>query len=411
MKNAGRLMPVIAAALAVTLWTVAGSIASAQSAPPPQGPPAASWNATVMPVQAITDALGADGKPHGSKLWDIDLTLLNRFYYFEITTYAQVGTPYMTETQYKDRPNEHIAAVPYILIYNVYGLHRCRSEAPFDHCTSSSKAWTLVQTLDVHISCDGWQTGSGILNAERIPGPVYLEGDQDFSGNEEFKRFVEVLLPKGLSYSHALTLPGGTGDGWSYYVNPACSTLGLTTTPQFSILYDGAVHRPIGVFRPEVTVRVTDVRRLTARTSEGATLYQPVENPHLELWAGYEKIHLILPPMVEGQTFVPGPEAVIQTPVPPDTGQLVLIANITYDHGSREDSAFAAFGKNRNFGDGTQTVTVPKTWTPSVWTTAGRPVVLTVKGYEVTVQISVPTFTIASGTPAGSGALAIAPAH
>jgi hypothetical protein len=117
-----------------------------------------------------------------------------------------------------------------------------------------------------------------------------------------------------------------------------------------------------------------------------------VETPGLQLWANNSATSLVLPPMMEGQTFVPTTNAAVQTPIPAN-GQLVLIANMVYQGLPQEDSTYAVFDKSTNFGSGTQTLAMPKTWTDftPVLRPGTKPIVVSMigEGYEVTLGISV----------------------
>ena len=130
----------------------------------------------------------------------------------------------------------------------------------------------------------------------------------------------------------------------------------------------------------DISVPVLNVTRLTVHNRYGV-VYEALETPHLDLWAFYSRIHLDLPPMVEGQSVVPATNAVIQTPVPGDNGQLVVIADMTYEGLAQEDSSVAVFGKSSNFGNGTQKIPTPKTWSePPV--NGGKPIFVTANGYQ-----------------------------
>jgi len=249
---------------------------------------------------------------------------------------------------------------------------------------------TISQSIDLQVSCEQWYTGNGTLTVTAIAQPAYLEGDHSF-----LEDAVGFLLTSAIpdyvdnQIRQALhSFPSGITSNTTPF---ACSTLGLKPGADPSILFDAPARRVIiGLLTPQITVQVMQVRRLTTRDLNGNSVYYPVEYPNLELYAGNSSIHLDLPPMVEGQVFVPASNAVVQTPAPPDTGQLVLIGNITYDNNGIEDTGFIVFGKNSNFGNGTQTLTPPKTWSGPSPLKGGKPVWYRSGGYEVLLKINSP---------------------
>ena len=147
---------------------------------------------------------------------------------------------------------------------------------------------------------------------------------------------------------------------------------------------------------PGITVRVLKVTRL-ALDDKGTPVYNAVETPYLQLWADYSLMSLTLPPMIEGQSFTPT-NAVVQTPIPTNGGQLVLIANMKYSGLQlpigQTDSVYAVFGKVASFGNGIWNFETPKTYSDIIPNPlkGGKPIIITTTagGYEVTVQISAP---------------------
>lgn len=142
-----------------------------------------------------------------------------------------------------------------------------------------------------------------------------------------------------------------------------------------------------------MSVRVVNVTRM-ANGNE----YEALEKPHLNLWAFYSNLQLDLPPMVEGQTFIPTTNAVVETHVPSASSELIVIASMTYDGLPQDDSTWAIFGQSANFGAGTQTLVTPKKWYELIQGST-RPVWLTANGYQVTLQITLPNVPTAPANP------------
>jgi hypothetical protein len=345
-------------------------VSPAKAQPPAQGPPPASPNAANEMVTALfTGAVGAEVNE--------TVAAKNK----QLTGFAKNGsiswsgdalTPYMIPTYYNDQPNQFYADIPYNLAYTY-------SIGPF--------SLTISQFTDIQVYCQGWQTpGQGKLAINAVLQPAYFDQDQ-FSVIADALQIPQLV--QGEISQTLASMPSGT---FSIPLGgQPCASLGLITNAQSlgddAVVFDSPVTRPpqpigIGTPSPNISVRVTQVTRL-ANGGE----YQAIETPYLTLWAFYSKIELNLPAMVEGQTYNPPADAVVETPVPASNGELVLIAAMTYDGISKEDCTWAAFGQNSYFGRGTQNLITPKSWLELL---GHRAVAITANGYQVTLQISVP---------------------
>ena len=131
--------------------------------------------------------------------------------------------------------------------------------------------------------------------------------------------------------------------------------------------------------------------------TSGSPIYYDTEYPSLELYVGYSKLVLTLPPMLEAQTYFPTATAALSVPVPSSTGQLILIASISDLTHNFEGPMFVVFDKNSNWGSGTQKLDTPKIWfehSPLY----RKPILMRASGYEVTVQITPPPTTFTTTT-------------
>jgi hypothetical protein len=365
--------------------TIAAAIifiaAMANAQPPAQGPQSPTQNALTLEGSGLTQML-VNSTNQGVATANANLAA-NQSKHATISWSYDTWFPYVAQTQYKDRPNEFYVNKSYILTFNVDNIS-----------TKEGGVWvpypfsrTISQSIDIHILCEGWQTGKGALTYNVIFQPAYLDPDhsilEDFLGADFIPNYVDSQIRQ------AMTFPGGTQ---VIQTGQACYSLGVPSPPADAYAFDlQPTHRVSVLPVPEISIRVMSVTRLALHNRYGV-LYEVLETPHLDLWAFWSRLHLDLPSMVEGQTVVPATNAVIRTPVPGDNGQLVLIADMTYDGLPQEDSAFAVFGKSSNFGNGTQKLTTPKTWwEPPSDLTHGKPIMWTGDGYQVILEISSPT--------------------
>ena len=102
----------------------------------------------------------------------------------------------------------------------------------------------------------------------------------------------------------------------------------------------------------QVSVKLLSLKRLTAHDMNGAVLYKPVETPALEFYANYQHAYVSLPSLQEGQQLTLNVPTLTLTR-PGDSDSLVLISNIIQNPPT--DTLWRAFGRDTNFGNGTQT--------------------------------------------------------
>lgn len=348
--------------LAIAAAVVAGG-ALVHAQPPAQGPAAPTQNAFAFQHSGVTNILS------NAVNQAISTASKNLPSYVSLNWSYDTWSPSLFQTQYLDRPNEFYVKMPYILSYtaSVPGL-----------------GVTITQGLDVDVYCEGWQTGKGTLTIREVLYPAYFDQDQ-FSIPAQILQIPSLIDP--LVESALAQFPGGTS---TTNTGQACYSLGAAGDAYLVDL--SPIHRITAVtsLQPEISVRVLQVSRSTSPA------YEPLEKPSLSVWAGFSEMHLDLPPMVAGQTFVPTTNAVVQTPVPPSGGQLVLIADITYSDLTQEDSTFAVFGQSSNFGNGTQKLTTQKSWMMPAQN-GNKPYKVSVNGYDVTLQISAPSNSFTNG--------------
>jgi hypothetical protein len=381
------MLPLAAFAVALVCLKTP-TTANAQGAPPAQGPasPTASatgslsLNAITATIKSVIDQKVSEENVALTYTKCIWMTYpVVKQYCFQahkavISASLQGWPASMSQTQYSDRPNQKIATIHYIATYTVSDIENY----PFSR--------TITQSIEMDASCEQWYTGQGALTFTAKVQPAYLEGDHSFVEdavgallNGAIPSYVDSQIRQALS-----SFPSGSITNSTALV---CSTLGVAPGGT-AVVFDGAARVLNTSFLPQISVRIMQVRRLTTHDLTGAVVYYPLETPNIELYAGFSRLQLNLPQMVEGQVYIPPSNAVIQTPVPPDTGQLVLIGNTRYNEMYTEDSQFAVFTKASNFGNGTQLLSIPKTW--SAWNSIiKKPIWYRTGGYELTLQITV----------------------
>ncbi len=364
--------------LAAAGFISAGATALAQGmwgTPPPEGPPQAAPSAPHSVLTAFyTDVVTFVIQQAVNKA-NAKLSLAN------VSFSADMSSPYMLATTYRDGPNELVANIPYNLTYNVNIL------------SGVGPTLTITQSSNIHVSCEGWQTGSGLITSKIVFDPAYFDPEQ-------YNNLVTSQLQSQIQAA-VNSLPLGPASLPFPLTPQHCRSLGAYTLAQSgfedSIYWDDPLPFHINL-TPGIAVRVLQVRRLPL--DYGATPeYEPTESPYLALWANYSFTSLNLPPMMEGDVFVPATSVGFTTPVPAN-GQLVLIGSMNYKSIQlpigQSDSVYAVFDSSTNFGAGAQTLDMPKTYTyqvPNLF--FHKPIIVstTGAGYEVTLQISPPAFT------------------
>lgn len=353
--------------LALAVAAAIFSAAPSNAQPPPQGPAPPSPNANGIETAWYTGILGSQVNQavaaKNQKLSGIEKL-------GSLTWSADTISPYTVPTLYNDRPNEFYVDIPYNLAYKY---------------TILGQSVTISQSADIQVFCEGWQTGAGVLTVNAVLQMPFFDTDQ-FSVIADALQLPSLVASQVQSELQSIT--------WGTFPIPAgqaCSSLGVTRaapSQQNSVLFD--TPQPTRPVPPVVTQATTmSVRVLKVTRMANGGEYQALETPRLSLWAFYSNLQLDLPPMVEGQTYTPTTNAVVQTRVPSANGELVLIAAMTYDGLGQEDCTYAVFGYSANFGSGTQNLITPKSWAELI-PNSTRPIWVYANGYQLTLQISLP---------------------
>ena len=300
-------------------------------------------------------------------------------------------SPTMWATQYTNRPNQNIVRISYYIDYEITDIYWHGVPYPFSR--------TAGQSIDIDISCEGWYPwyqGKGKLTlTSHVAAPV-LDTDHSIIEDTIGGILWRNVLPQYVDSQITAKLTGFGKGTHSRGLGFDCNTLGRQSFPDspqldqvlWDLLQPGFL---ASTLRPQLSVRVLQVRRLTARDLYYNPLYYAVETPRLEVWVGYNnRITIDLPEMVEGQIYVPDASAVVSMPVPPSNaqiqGRVVIIAN-TQIGDSIEDTAVLTFDKAASWGVGTPIVNTQKLW----WYRSRfslKPILMRSDGYEVTLQVS-----------------------
>jgi hypothetical protein len=402
-RHALRLAIIIAVA---TTITAAADTAAAQSnyyAPTPaQGPPPhLSVNSPGLPIDLlithhcctptgaqdgvydqIDQAVTSNNESYGTALSGAIVTATKTRY-----------PPWMYQTQYTDRPNQSVVLISYLIKYDITAMYSYGLFYPFSR--------NAGQSIDIQISCEGWYPwyqGKGELTLTSIVSAVTLDSDhsvlEDTFGGTAWRNVIPSYID-GQITSKLSRFPRGTH---RMSLGLPCNTLGTTTiagNPALDqVRWDYVPPKTAVSAAQQSTIAVTQVRRLPVHDVSNNPVYYPVESPRLELYAGYRHLVVSLPPMQEGQVYVPDSSAVVSSPLPPATtqysGPFVVIVNMWQVPQNIEDSTFLVFDKTTNFGAGTRTVDTPKIWWYLDPTVSRKPIIVYSNGYEVTLQVSGP---------------------
>jgi hypothetical protein len=370
---------------------------SAPAVPPPLGPPAPTDPIGDLGVQSILTAVLRNKVDEAVAEINATNAMATSGVRAKVSWDFDVWGPSLFATQYTDRPNENYVNVPYILDFTIYDIEKHTSLG----WISVPATRHITQSVDLQMFCDQWQTGQGHLKLVPHADPPYLENDQgtleqvvDFFLAHTVTSYIDSKVRAKMSGFQA-----STGIG-SLELPGQCDALGRNAgSPtdlsddviQFS--YHPPRFRPLPTWWNQVTVQLTAVKRLVAHDLHGGVLYDAVETPAIEAYANYQHMYMQLPAMVEGQTMpVNGPTMVLDRPG--INGMMVLIGNIILP--SRTESAFNVYGAASNFGNGTQSLIVRKSyWMPANPRLGTKPYQIFVDAYELVFQVNAPVPVVA----------------
>lgn len=364
-----------------------------QGYPPAQGPLLAGEDGRFIPLFLVNRKVDSTIQAELDKInariaREADSTGIEAHLSFSRTTYK----PAMSTTQYPDRPNENVVRSPFIVSYDVTSI-RYHGLGYFDR--------EIGQSIQLEFSCHSWFTGQGQIRATTRAERPYLNGTS--FGEDVLNFFIGHTLTDLVDSRLRAQLPGAiasVGDSLG-----ACNRLGVSpgTAPDYD---DGQINYAlVRVPRAlptawDASVTFQKIKRLPARTLGGDVLYSDAEDIQVIFYASHTGRSAQLLEMREGEerSLSMPPVAVGRLG---GSAQLVLILNVEQLTSFQRDSRFVVYTRENNFGDGTRTVVIRKTyWEPPQRLPDGRlgkPTKREVDAYEVTMLVNAPQQLLTDG--------------
>ena len=378
------------------LLTLAVGTVAAQGTPPAQGPWVAEAPAPYIPVFTIINTVKLtiqntlDAINHRIDSLS-DSTGVEAHVSFSSTTYQ----PAMSTSQYPDRPNENVVRIPFIVTYDVTGI-RYHGLPYFSR--------QLGQSIEVVVSCNNWYTNQGEMRTVGRADRPYLDGTS--FGEDALNFFIAHTLTDLVDSKLGQQLGGAITSVTDSLGE--CNRLGVDPGTEQQAYTDAAIYYKKVVTRPhlsspfDATMNFEKIKRLPAHTLSGEVLYSPTEDVQLLLYANQTLRSTHLDDMKEGEERALTLAPVELGPLSGDAS-LVLIANVEQLTTFQRDTRFVVFTKETNFGNGTQTIVVQKSyWLPPQRLPGGqltKPIEQRVDAYEITARISVPEPLLTDGDP------------
>ena len=274
---------------------------------------------------------------------------------------------YRIATTYPDQPNQYYVKLPTIVGINV-------------NIPILSDRQIYIP-LDLNISCDGWQTGSGVVTVRSQAGPPSIEGGNIIEDILQIRDYVTAQVRSGV------TLPAPV----QQQLASKCRTIGASPSngnpdPFAFIAWDAPIRRlPLPIVpRESIEVTFQQLRRLTAR-GNGAILYQPIENIILDSYVDFVHNQTPVLTMKEGDVVALNvPKAVI---TPPMFDWLVVIANIAQQPNGPTDTGWAAAARSASYSPGVHTLQITKGYVIPPSQFNRKPIFVTVPAYELTYTV------------------------
>lgn len=380
--------------------TVSGQTA-VFATPPPIGPPDPVAPVKELPIHLlITNLRDAQGNNIGVR-GQIDrvVALVNANMAQQTSVRAKlivesftVFGPSMSATTFMDRPNHRFVRIPYMVGYKIYDVQKKVAGS----WVSTGVTRNLSQSINIHTFCDRWETGKGSLMLTTKIDRPFIESNQgiaeqivDFFLNGYLTDYIDGVVRQQIA-SIPLSII-------SINLNLDCNALGrdagAANHPNDDlVLYSYGQSILPGlkgqtVLGQQLSLTLQSIKRLPARDLSGQPLYAASEAPVLDVFANQHSARIQLPTLMEGQQ-VPVNAAPIVVPMTGLTSLNVLM-NIQIPNLAPSDSASRVYGSNVNFGNGTQTIKVPKSYVIKADPKTGaKPQQILVDAYEVTFRIN-----------------------
>jgi hypothetical protein len=279
-------------------------------------------------------------------------------------------SPLRLATEYTNRPNEWFIKIPTMIGINV------------DIPVAADRQ--IYYPLDLNLTCNGWQTGNGVIKVTAQPGPPSVEGGSIIEDVLHVRDYIDSQVRSHLPQMAAIT---------QTIPNSQCVTLGAspgngTADPFAFIAWDAPIRRPIGgtVAIPRLEVTFVKLKRLAAR-GNGALLYSPTENIMLDVYANFNERQANNLTMKENDEIPLNIRTIVFNVPLPDS--LVIIANINQlPLGSTQDSAFAAALRTASYSPGVHILQIPKHYVVPIGPGNRKPYIASTPAYELTYKVN-----------------------
>ena len=379
-------------ALLIKLMLAIGVLAQAFAQPPAQGPDAPGANANSLPTSLLTGILKTKVE---EVLATTNAELAARTDFrarisYSFTEYA----PHITTTQYTDRPNQRFVRIPYIFTYNVTNMQKNTAIGWISYPFSRK----ITQSVEINVTCNRWFLSTGEISIAAHGDPPYLDPNHSIS-EQALNIFVNGWLADTIDSRIRTQLRNLGFATDSIGLGGACNTLGVATTAQgfpFNSVEYKKVSRPrFDLPRlDDVTVKILKVKRLRARDASGQPLYNASENVDVDFYVNQQGGFAGSFTMVEGSEA-----AITHAPIrfrrPSNSQNVVLIFNVRQTGSPfTVDSNFTVHTAGQNFGHGTHTVQVYKSYWMPPRPPIYKPFKVNVPAYEITFEINAPQIVI-----------------
>ena len=281
--------------------------------------------------------------------------------------------PLRTDTRYFDRPNSTYVRTPVFVKLNV-------------NFPALGTLRTIHIPIDVEVSCNGWQNGTGTIGIRAVPGPPSIEGGSIFEDIIQVRGFIDAKVRNNMPTLLPSSAPPLLAD-------PRCRNIGVTdfgtaTVNDDAIHFDRPARGIIGtsgvLARPSVEVTFDRLKRLNARDLNNGVLYSEVEQIALNAFANYEQRQKIVS-MREGDDIALNLQPVRL--ISSQYDKLVVIGNIEQPPNNPKDSAFRASLRAQNYEPGTHVLRIPKFYTRPPDRFNPHPTFVRVDAYELTYTV------------------------
>ncbi|MBM3786479.1 MAG: hypothetical protein FJW30_19135 [Acidobacteria bacterium] len=373
--------------ISATAILALSSILTAQAIPPALGPPAASIaNGTKIPVLwFMTEPLRSE---LFVKINELNNELKAKEEIDKVRAYATASVStngiWTSATALPGEPNHRFVNVPHHITITISGIAEKKAGLWVPYPWNR----TVIVNTDMMAFCRGWETGTGQVTIESNSQTPYLDADPSFS-----EQFVNFFL------NHSLTAKVDAKVRAALRNVQIESTASGVPSECNALTYDSGVAGPdddkivwqkllpyTSLLSPSFSVKPVKIKRLAARNLNGGVLYDAVETPLVDFWAGYTRTSFQVNSMTEGQEISLAATPAITTRIPNGASVLLTVASMNYSGNGLEDNAFRTFNGAANFGIGTQTIILKKVYTTI--TPGQKPVKWYVPAYEITFTVT-----------------------